>query len=77
MLVVIDTDILISTAGHPDKRFAIWEALRAGRIIAATCEAAIAELELVAARPIVRSALPMLEKNFPLYSARFPAVPQS
>src|SRR6266508_554110 len=76
MLVVIDTDILISTAGHPDKRFAIWEALRAGRIIAATCEAAIAELELVAARPIVQSALPLLEKNFPSFLAEYRSLAQ-
>jgi hypothetical protein len=53
MLVVIHTDVLVSTAGHPDKRFALWEALPAGRIMAVNCDAAIAELEDVAARPIV------------------------
>lgn len=25
-LIVIDTDVLVSTAGHPDKTFATWEA---------------------------------------------------
>jgi putative PIN family toxin of toxin-antitoxin system len=76
MLVVIDTDILVSTAGHPDKRFAIWEALRAGRIIAVTCEAAIAELQLVVTRPNVQSALPLLEKNFPSFLAEYRSLAQ-
>jgi putative PIN family toxin of toxin-antitoxin system len=73
MLVVIDTDVLISTAGHPDKRFALWEALRAHRITTVTSEAAIAELEDVAARPIVQYALPLLEENFPSFLAEYRA----
>jgi len=54
VLTVIDTDVLVSTAGHPDKRFAIWDALRAGLLTAVTSDAAIAELELVVARPRFR-----------------------
>jgi putative PIN family toxin of toxin-antitoxin system len=71
MLVVIDTDVLVSTAGHPDKRFAIWEALRAGLLSAVTSDAAIAELELVVARPKVRSTLPLLERSFPSFLAEY------
>ncbi len=71
MLVVIDTDILVSTAGHPDKRFALWEAVRAGRVTAVTCDVAITELEDVAARLIVRSAMPLLAENFPLFLAEY------
>lgn len=71
MLVVIDTDILVSTAGHPDKRFALWEALRAGRMTAVTSVAAIAELEHVAARPKVLSTLPLLERNFSSFLAEY------
>jgi putative PIN family toxin of toxin-antitoxin system len=63
MRVVIDTDVLVSTAGHPDKRFALWEAVRAGRVLTVTSEAALAEFEAVAARPIVRAALPLLAAN--------------
>src|SRR5262249_40218156 len=59
----IDTDVLVSTAGHPDKRFALWEAVRGGRVIAVTSDNAIAEFEAVAARPIVREALPLLEAS--------------
>ncbi len=71
MLVVIDTDILVSTAGHPEKRFALWEALRSGRATAVTSAAAIAELEDVAARPLVRSALPLLAGNLPSFLAEY------
>lgn len=71
MLVVLDTNILVSTAGHPDKRFALWEALRAGRMSAVATEVAITELEQVAARPNVLSTLPLLKKNFPPFLAEY------
>jgi predicted nucleic acid-binding protein len=71
MLVVIDTDVLVSTAGHPDKRFALWEALRVRRMKAVTSDAAIAEFEAVAARPIVRATLPLLETNLGPFLAEY------
>jgi putative PIN family toxin of toxin-antitoxin system len=75
-LVVIDTDVLVSTAGHPDKRFAVWEAVRARRVTAISSDAAIAELESVAARSIVQSALPLLEKNLPSFLAEYRSLAQ-
>jgi putative PIN family toxin of toxin-antitoxin system len=71
LIVVVDTDVLISTAAHPDKPFAIWSAIRTGDIIAVSTELAIAEFELVAVRPIVRAALPQLETNSSRFLAEY------
>lgn len=70
-IVVIDTDVLVSTAAHPNKTFAVWEAVRSGRLIPIATESTLTELEMVAARPKVREALPLLAPTFPAYLAEY------
>ena len=65
-LIVIDTDVLVSTAGHPEKKFAIWEAVRTGRLLPVTTESALHELQDVADRPKVQTTIPRLRANLPL-----------
>lgn len=70
-LIVIDTDVLVSTAGHPDKTFAIWEAVRTGRVAPITTESALGELLDVAGRPKVQATIPKLQANLPLFIAEY------
>jgi putative PIN family toxin of toxin-antitoxin system len=70
-LIVIDTDVLVSTAGHPDKTIAIWEAVRTGRLVPVTTESALRELLEVTGRPKVQTAIPKLQANLPLFLAEY------
>lgn len=70
-LIVIDTDVLVSTASHPEKTFAIWEAVRAGHLTPVTTESALLELLDVAGRPEVQAALPKLQANLPSFVAEY------
>lgn len=68
-IVVIDTDVLVSTAAqHNLTRIPfLWACVRVGHVLAVTCQSALDELNDVASRPQVLASLPQLAARFPIF----------
>jgi len=65
--LVIDTNLLISTAAHPSRKFAIWDAVRRAEFVLVVSRAGLEEFVDVATRPLLHKSLPELASN----SAKF------